>query len=135
MIIIIGLMIIAILILDRGFYNIARYRDMSSYHSNLKVRGIMGQLGPNELAVCLAMYTTVIVAFFSSLDYYLFMWIERPRICEKFHKTIHSLRNEVLILRGARQVGKTSFLLNHQTLCGIIPQCLIFDTCCAEPPT
>jgi len=63
--IIILLMIMAILLLDRNFYNIARFRDMSSYSDDAKIGGVMAALGPNELAVCLSMYAIVLVSLFS----------------------------------------------------------------------
>jgi len=58
------LMIIAIVMLDRSFYNIAQYADLSHYSDTQKVGG-MESLGGNELAVCLAMYVVVFVALFS----------------------------------------------------------------------
>ena len=61
--IIVFVMIMAILLLDRGFYNIAQYSDFSHYSSSQRV-GAIASLGPNELAVCLAMYSVVIVSLF-----------------------------------------------------------------------
>ncbi|MFH1874717.1 MAG: AAA family ATPase [Pseudomonadota bacterium] len=40
------------------------------------------------------------------------MWIERPEKKRKFIQDLLNLDKQVLILRGARQVGKTSFILN-----------------------
>ena len=40
------------------------------------------------------------------------MWIERPEKKEKFINDLLGLDRQVLIVRGARQVGKTSFILN-----------------------
>lgn len=40
------------------------------------------------------------------------MWIERPDKKSKFINDINTLDKQVLLLRGARQVGKTSFVLN-----------------------
>jgi O-antigen ligase len=61
---IIFLMIVAILILDRNFYNIARWRDFSHYSDEQKVGGMAQNLGSNELAVFLAMYAVVLVSLF-----------------------------------------------------------------------
>lgn len=40
------------------------------------------------------------------------MWIERPSKKASFIKSLVNLNGQVLIVRGARQVGKTSFILN-----------------------
>lgn len=40
------------------------------------------------------------------------MWIERKDKKNHFIQSVTSLKHQVLILRGARQVGKTSFVLN-----------------------
>src|SRR3989338_7478540 len=40
------------------------------------------------------------------------MWISRKSIKSSFINKLLSLKGQVLILRGARQVGKTSFILN-----------------------
>ena len=61
---IIFLIIMAILLLDRNFYNIAMYKDLSYYDDNQKVGG-MAALGGNELSVFFAMYTIVLVALLS----------------------------------------------------------------------
>jgi len=61
------LMIIAVVMLDRSFYNIAQYADFSHYYSDTQKVGGMESLGGNELAVCLAMYVIVFVALFSHI--------------------------------------------------------------------
>jgi len=63
---IILMIMIGVFLLDRSFYNIAKYRDYSHYSDAIKAGG-MYKLGPNELAVCLAMYVIVFVALFSSI--------------------------------------------------------------------
>lgn len=40
------------------------------------------------------------------------MWIERHNKKSQFLQTVISLKSQVLLVRGARQVGKTSFILN-----------------------
>lgn len=40
------------------------------------------------------------------------MWIAREEKKRQFIKLIQGLKNQVLLVRGARQVGKTSFILN-----------------------
>ena len=40
------------------------------------------------------------------------MWIERFGKKDKFIRDLLSLRQQVLLVHGARQVGKTSFILN-----------------------
>jgi O-antigen ligase len=62
---IILLMILAILLLDRSFYSIARWRDLSHYNDNERIEGVLYALGGNELAVFLACYVIVLVALFS----------------------------------------------------------------------
>lgn len=66
--IIILLMILAVLLLDRNFYSVARWRDFSHYSDNQRVGSIMASLGGNELAVCMAMYAIVLVSFFIYLN-------------------------------------------------------------------
>ena len=61
---IILLMILAILMIDRGFYNIARWRDFSHYSDQQKIGGLDQGLGGNELAVFFAMYVVVILSLF-----------------------------------------------------------------------
>src|SRR3989338_6467596 len=38
------------------------------------------------------------------------MWIERSNKKSEFIQSVKSLKRQVLVLRGARQVGKTSFI-------------------------
>ena len=64
---IIFLMILAVLMLDRSFYNIAQYKDLSHFSENTEKVGGMGASGSNELAVFLAMYVIVLVALFTSI--------------------------------------------------------------------
>lgn len=40
------------------------------------------------------------------------MWIERTNKKNEFIQAVISLKSQVLVLRGARQVGKTSFIIN-----------------------
>ena len=61
------LMVVSILFADRNFYNVIRYMDMSHYHNELKFGGVASALAGNALAVFLAQYTTVMVAFFEHL--------------------------------------------------------------------
>lgn len=69
---IVVLMIIAILFLDRAFYNIAQYQDLSHYTEATAKSGHIESLGGNELAVFLAMYVIVLVALFINFKN---MWI------------------------------------------------------------
>ena len=39
------------------------------------------------------------------------MWIERKDKREEFLHTLHELKSQVIVVRGARQVGKTSFIV------------------------
>ncbi len=56
-------MILAILILDRSFYNVFKYLDTSHYDANaLKVNVASSALGGNWLAVFLAQYSAVVLA-------------------------------------------------------------------------
>ena len=59
------LMIIAVLMLDRSFYNIAMWRDFSHYNSQQRVGSMAQGLGGNELAVCLSMNVAIILSIFS----------------------------------------------------------------------
>ena len=61
---IILMMILAILMIDRGFYNIARWRDFSHYSDQQKIGGLDQGLGGNELAVFFAMYVVVLLSLF-----------------------------------------------------------------------
>ena len=63
--IIMFLMIMAILMLDRNFYNIARWRDFSHFTESTEKIGGLHTLGGNELAVFLATYVIVLVSLFS----------------------------------------------------------------------
>ena len=40
------------------------------------------------------------------------MWIARNSKKDKFIQAVNSLKSQVLLVRGARQVGKTSFILD-----------------------
>lgn len=40
------------------------------------------------------------------------MWIERKNKKPQFIQAVKSLRSQILVVRGARQVGKTSFIIN-----------------------
>jgi O-antigen ligase len=62
---IILLMVMAVLMLDRSFYNIAMWRDFSHYSPEQRVGGMAQGLGGNELAVCLAMNLAIILSVFS----------------------------------------------------------------------
>lgn len=53
------------------------------------------------------------------------MWIERTIKQNRFLKTIKELKNQVLIIRGARQVGKTSFILECFKKLGDHPQVFV----------
>jgi O-antigen ligase len=59
------LMVIAVLMLDRSFYNIAMWRDFSHYSPEQRVGGMAQGLGGNELAVCLAMNLAIMLSVFS----------------------------------------------------------------------
>ena len=61
---IVFLIIMSILMIDRGFYNIAQWRDYSHYTDDQKIGGLDQSLGGNELAVFLAMYVVVILSLF-----------------------------------------------------------------------
>lgn len=50
------------------------------------------------------------------------MWIERKNKKIEFIQAVTSLRSQVLVLRGARQVGKTSFIINCLRDLGDHPQ-------------
>lgn len=50
------------------------------------------------------------------------MWIERKNKKIEFIQAVTSLRSQVLVLRGARQVGKTSFIVNCLKELGGYPQ-------------
>jgi len=65
--VIVILMICAIIMLDRSFYNIAQYKDFSHFSESTDKIGGMEALGPNELAVFLAMYVIVLVALFTNI--------------------------------------------------------------------
>jgi O-antigen ligase len=58
------LMVLSVLMLDRGFYSIAMWRDLSHYRDTLKYGGTGQALGGNALAVCLAMNVIVMVSLF-----------------------------------------------------------------------
>lgn len=58
------LIILSVLMVNRGFYNIARWRDFSHYDQDQRIGGLDQGLGGNELAVYLAMYVVVIVSLF-----------------------------------------------------------------------
>lgn len=62
---IILLMTLGILLLDRSFYNIAQYRDLSHFSEDARVEATFSSLGGNEQAVFLATYVIVLVALFS----------------------------------------------------------------------
>ncbi len=49
---------------NRGFYNIARWRDFSHYDQEQRIGGLDQGLGGNELAVYLAMYVVVLLSLF-----------------------------------------------------------------------
>ena len=55
-------MIISILILDRNFWNIMRYRDTSHFSNELRVSGEVTALVGNALAVFLAQYSIIMVS-------------------------------------------------------------------------
>jgi len=115
---IIFMMIMAILLLDRNFYNIAMYMDLSYYDDNQKVGG-MGALGGNELAVFFAMYTIVLVALFSYSDNFwtkcfLFMPIGASYYCVAF---LFSRSGYLATLVGLVTVG---FLKNKLILVVLI---------------
>ncbi len=58
------LMVCSILVLDRNFYNIIRYRDTSHYSQETLVLGKGSALSGNWLAVFLAQYTAIVVSLF-----------------------------------------------------------------------
>jgi len=59
------IMVLSILVLDRNFYNVIRYRDTSHYDANaLKVNVEATALGGNWLAVFLAQYSAVVLSLF-----------------------------------------------------------------------
>lgn len=58
------IMVCSILVLDRNFYNIIRYRDTSHYSQEAVVLGKGSALSGNWLAVFLAQYTAVVVSLF-----------------------------------------------------------------------
>lgn len=53
------------------------------------------------------------------------MWIKRKGKRDAFNKALMSLRSQVLVVRGARQAGKTSFVINALKNLGDYPQILI----------
>ncbi len=53
------------------------------------------------------------------------MWIERRGKRDIFNKALMSLRSQVLVVRGARQAGKTSFIINALKDLSGNPQILI----------
>lgn len=53
------------------------------------------------------------------------MWLKRPEQEKTFLQGLLSLKGQVLLLRGARQVGKTSFALHALKALGEHPQILI----------
>jgi len=60
------IMALSILVLDRNFYNVIKYRDTSHYDENyLKVITVGTALGGNWLAVFLAQYAAVVLALFT----------------------------------------------------------------------
>lgn len=71
--ILIGLMILAILLLDRNSYNIMQNQDLSNYSDNLKVIGKASALSGNSLAVFFAQYSIVLVALLWSLRH---VWLK-----------------------------------------------------------
>jgi len=58
------IMVCSILVLDRNFYNIIRYRDTSHYTQENVILGKGSALSGNWLAVFLAQYTAVVVSLF-----------------------------------------------------------------------
>jgi hypothetical protein len=62
--VIIILIVVAILFLNRGFYNIAQWRDFSHYNNENKIGGLSQGLGTNALAVFFAMYVVVLLSLF-----------------------------------------------------------------------
>lgn len=63
--ILILIMILAILVLDRNFYNVFKYKDSSHYDANsLTVQVVSTALGGNWLAVFLSQYSAVILSLF-----------------------------------------------------------------------
>lgn len=60
--VVVGIMIFAILLLDRNSYNIMQNQDLSNYSDNLKVIGKASALSGNSLAVFFAQYSIVLVA-------------------------------------------------------------------------
>ena len=64
--IIVLIMVFSILVLDRNFYNIIRYKDTSHYSSSLTYIGRGSSLSGNGLAVFLAQYVIILVVLFLS---------------------------------------------------------------------